>query len=290
MIRSVNLMNHLDQFESGDLIPVPVNRVSQGIVMATAEPIHVHDHEHEHSENRSQAWMKVAILVGLGLYFGAIIVSGDLANYINARFAWLSYVAAALFLLLGAASAYSLLRQSPHHADHEHHDHQHLSWPVLGIVAIPLVLGTLIPSQPLGAEAVDGNISLSAVSTANATAFTVDPLDRNILDWLRLFNSSADLSAFNGQESEVIGFVYREPTFPEGQFMVARFTISCCVADSSAIGLVVNWPQSESIPDGEWVRVQGTFEAAEFREDTVPIVQATAVEVVEQPEHPYLYP
>ena len=254
--------------------------------MATAEPIH----EHEHSENRTQAWMKVAILVGLGLYFGAIIVSGDLANYINARFAWLSYVAAALFFLLGAARAYSLLRQSPHPDDHEHHDHQHLSWPVLGIVAIPLVLGTLIPSQPLGAEAVDGNISLSAVSIANATAFTVDPLDRNILDWLRLFNSSADLSAFNGQESEVIGFVYREPTFPEGQFMVARFTISCCVADSSAIGLVVNWLQSESIPDGEWVRVQGTFEAAEFREDTVPIVQATAVEVVEQPEHPYLYP
>jgi putative membrane protein len=72
--------------------------------------------------------------------------------------------------------------------------------------------------------------------------------------------------------------------------MVARFTISCCVADSSAIGLPVMWQGVDTLPQDTWVRVQGTFEVGDFQGDTVPILQASSVEVVPQPEHPYLYP
>src|SRR5262245_27264615 len=61
--------------------------------------------------NRQQEWAKAGLLLALGVYFVYVIVSGNLTNYINARFAWLSYVAAALFLLLGLSSAYELLRR-----------------------------------------------------------------------------------------------------------------------------------------------------------------------------------
>ena len=66
--------------------------------------------------------LKAIVLLGLGLYFVYIIISGSLAHYVNLRFGWLSYVAAALFLLLGLAS----LRQSHEHHDHDHsHEHDH---------------------------------------------------------------------------------------------------------------------------------------------------------------------
>lgn len=258
--------------------------------MQATEHFHEHDHHHDHTGETLQAGLKTGLLLGLGLYFLYNIVSGNLANYINARFAWLSYLAVVLFLLLGASGLYDLFKRSGQHHHHDH-DHTHISWPALAIIAIPLVLGTLIPSRPLGADAVGGSISTNAVSGGgNWSAFTTNPLEWNVLDWLRAFNNSEDLASFDGQQADVIGFVYKEPTFGEHRFMVARFTISCCVADSSAIGLPVAWRDADALQADTWVRVQGTFQVGDFRGDMLPILQATSVEVVAQPEHPYLYP
>ncbi len=251
-----------------------------------------HDHTyHDRNKERAQAWAKALLLLGLGLYFVYNIVTGNLANYVNARFGWLSYIAAGLFLLLGAISVGVLLRGQDDHDHHHDHDHTPLTWGVLAIIAVPLVFGTLIPSRPLGAAAVEGNISLnSSISTSSITTFTGDPLTWNVLDWLRAFNQSDDLSSFNSREADVVGFVYREITFPDDQFMVARFTISCCVADSSAIGLPVVFADAADFPADTWVQIHGTFQVGEFRGDTVPLLYADTIKVIEQPEHPYLYP
>jgi uncharacterized repeat protein (TIGR03943 family) len=167
---------------------------------------------------------------------------------------------------------------------------QSISWKALAVIAIPLVLGTLVPSRPLGSAAVGGNISLNAVSASGAQTFTTDPLTWNVLDWLRAFNNSGDVNSFNGKQADVIGFVYREATFPDDQFMVARFTISCCVADASAIGVPVVWDAAGDYPADTWVEVKGTWEVGEFRGDTVPILHPTTIDKVDQPDHPDLYP
>lgn len=245
------------------------------------------DHHHDHAREAVQAWVKTAILFGLAAYFAYNILSGNLSNYINERFAWLSYVAVALFGLLGAAGAAERLRGGGH--AHRHH-HDHLSWPALAVVAVPLVLGTLVPSRPLGSAAINGNISLNVATGAAVTTFTGDPSQWNVLDWLRAFNNAGDPASFDGKAANVIGFVYREATFPEDTFMVARFTISCCVADAAAIGLPVVWPGAADIPQDTWVRVQGAFQTGVFRGDTVPVLRAASLEIIEQPEHPYLYP
>lgn len=245
---------------------------------------HLHDHhDHIHPAGpTTQDWLKVLVLLSLGLYFAYNIISGNLSNYINIRFAWLSVVAAALFLLLGFASAYRLLAT-------ERAAHQHgISWFTLAVTAVPLILGTLIPSRPLGADAVGTDFNMNALASGEATTFTVNPLDRNVLDWLRLFNMSDDITSFNGQEAEIIGFVYRDDTFADDQFLIARFTISCCVADALAVGLPIAW--AEDIPNDTWVRVMGTFQVGDFRGERKPILQPRSLEIIDQPEHPYLYP
>ncbi len=251
-----------------------------------------HDHHHPaptRFDHDLRAWLRVALLLGLGLYFAYNVVSGNLANYINARFTWLSVVAAALFLLLAASALLDRLRARAH--SHPHHDHHHgpLSWPVLAIIAVPLLLGALIPSRPLGADAVQGSLTARAVGLEGA-AFTTDPLEWNVLDWLRAFNASNDLTAFEGQQADVVGFVFRRPDFPPHHFMVARFIVSCCVADASAVGLPVRWAEPVSLPDDTWVRVRGAFRLGDFGGNMVPILHAEAVEPVEEPAHPYLYP
>lgn len=262
---------------------------------------HSHDHEHEHSHNNTatrQQWAKTLVLLGMGSYFAYTIVSGNLSNYINVAFAWLSYLAAGLFLILGAISASRLLRNQNHtehdHAhEHDDHDHTHgeLSWSVLAIVALPLLLGTVIPSNSLPPEAAQGNISTKGITSVSAAAaFKKPPLERNVLDWLREFNQNPLAGAYDNEPADVVGFVYREPNFGENIFMVARYTISCCVSDASAIGLPVAYSGDLATLDGQWVRVQGNFAAGMFRDEKLPILQATSVEQIDEPEHPYLYP
>ena len=232
------------------------------------------------------AWAKTAILLGMGAYFSWLIISGNLSNYINQRFAWLAVAGAAIFILLALVNVYSNLKR----ADEDCHEHFQIGWDILLIVALPLILALLIPSRSLGIEAVNGGISLSPVGVASPSAFQRDPLDRNILDWLREFDRAASPAAFDGTAADVIGFVYREPAFAEDSFMLSRFTMSCCVADAFPIGMPVSAPAAPDFETGAWVRVQGELKAADFGGNIMPVLFADSIEAVEEPQQPYLYP
>lgn len=241
------------------------------------------EHQH-HSEIDQVAWAKSLILFGLGLYFAVLIFTGNLANYINLRFALLAYIGTALFFLLALVNLYISL--NPRRA----HSHHQISWDNLLIVAFPLLLAVLIPSRSLGVEAVSGGIGFSPVGVESVSALTRNPLDRNILDWLRVFNRAPTLAAFNGQAVDVSGFVYREPSMGEDEFMVSRFTMSCCVADAYPIGMPVRSSGAGEFPTGSWVRVRGEVLADLFQGEFAPIVHAGSIAPIEEPAQPYLYP
>lgn len=240
-------------------------------------------------------WIKTGLLSGLALYFAYNILTGNLANYINERFVWLSYVAVVLFALLALGNVLDLLQKRRTQADDDFilytgHQNSGIPWWVIGVAALPLLLGTLVPSRPLGAAAINGDINFSSASVTSATTFTTDPLQWNVLDWLRAFNQESNPASFSGRQADVIGFVYHEPSFPADMLMVARFTVSCCVADASAIALPVRTDQAGQLTADSWIRVQGNFEVGEFRGDTAPILVASSIESIAQPDHPYLYP
>ena len=90
-------------------------------------------HHHDAPRKFRIAWAKTALLLGMGLYFSWLIVSGNLSNYINQRFAWLAVAGAAIFILLALVNAYSNLR----HVD-DCHQHFQIGWDILLIAALPL--------------------------------------------------------------------------------------------------------------------------------------------------------
>lgn len=238
-------------------------------------------------EERRDYVLQAVVLLGLAVYFAVNILTNNVTNYINTRFVWLSYVAVVIFAILGVASLYALRSgRSFNRGD----DHQPINLPIVMIMAIPLVLGTLIPSQPLGADAIDGSVSFNAFAGLNAAVVQKDPLERDVLDWARTFTADKAPGTFNGQQADIIGFVYTEPTYPQDTVMIARFTVSCCVADANPIGLPVYWPDADTLQSGQWVRVTGVFDARDFRGQLTPTLIADAVTLTEQPEHPYLYP
>lgn len=238
-------------------------------------------------------WSKTAILFAMGIYLLVLILTGNLSNYINVRFAWLTYLAVLIFFLMGMVNLYVMMKSKPESDSVELEPKSGayaITWGILAIMAIPLAFAVLIPSQALGASAVSGGISLRPVGVGSAVAFSANPIDRNILDWLREFNKSETYAEFNGLPVDISGFVYREPDFELDELMVSRFTMSCCVADAFAIGIPMILTDGLDLPDGTWIRVQGSLQASDFVDDFVPVIQAESVEVIDPPAQPYLYP
>jgi uncharacterized repeat protein (TIGR03943 family) len=246
---------------------------------------------------RQKDWTRTAVLLAMGVYLTFLLISGNLSNYMNSNFHWLVGVAAGLFFFLGGWNLWLVWRRADetHTLDdnltisHEGHTHTQVSWWAIGIASLPLVFALLVPSRPLGADAVH-RVSFSPVGVASAASAARSPLDRNILDWLREFNRIDNAAAFNGMPARVVGFIYREPYMHEDEFMVARFTISCCVADAFAIGLPVRMAGASAYGTGAWVEVEGTFQAGMFDGRSIPILHPTSITLTEIPARPYLYP
>jgi uncharacterized repeat protein (TIGR03943 family) len=244
--------------------------------------------------NRYYRSSQALILLALALFLAVKLITGKLDVYINIRFAPLTVFAIIALVLM----AYSLMRyseESEHEQDEDHHEHSH-SISVYGLlfVLIPVLIGILIPARPLDAAAATTrgvNVSAPIVSSAaQAQSFESVADQRNVLDWIRIFNSGTDVTPYVGQTADVIGFVFRDGRLTENQFLVSRFVITCCAADGLAIGMVVNWDQTSTLTENTWVRVKGAVEPYQLEGQPVPLIQADSVEIVQEPEQPYLFP
>jgi putative membrane protein len=247
---------------------------------------------------RSADRLKALLLILMAIFFAEKFVSGKLYYYIGPRFSWLVIVAVALLIVL--AGAYNLVGQQDgsdksnnvhDHPDLEHSHERASIWPLV-IVALPLVLGVVIPARPLGASAVStrGMSTDVALDGGTSSTLTIIPSERNLLDWVRAINGSSNPEALNGQPADVVGFVYRDPRFADDQFMVGRFTLTCCVADALAIGIIVQADEAKSLQQDTWVRITGTFQAGDAAGQTMPILIADEIVPVQEPDQPYLYP
>lgn len=153
------------------------------------------------------------------------------------------------------------------------------------LIGLPLALGIAFKPQPLGTASLDSGRA-SALGQFASSAGTADPTQRNIYQWAYEFQTT-DPSKLVGQPVEVIGFVYHGKDDPADRFSVARFVVACCVADATGFKLPVQWAQGAALPLDKWVRVAGRVATAQ---DGSAIIQASAVEQVEAPSNPYIYP
>lgn len=252
--------------------------------------------------------IKNILLIALGIFLLSRLLNGTLSFYIHPRFNVLTLLTAVGLTTLGIgyaiqqrrAAAHARAHSNDHDHEHEHaHIHSHdVSWAGLFLLSLPVVLGLLVEPRPLGASALQNreinigtDVSLTSASAPEGSELSIvaNAGERNILDWLYLFQRSTDPTSFNGEEAHVIGFVYRDDRFTDTQFMVSRFTVSCCVADAAPIGLIVEWPDTAVLTSDSWVEVSGTIQARTFNGIEIPVLVADSVLPTETPSQPYLY-
>lgn len=265
---------------------------------------------------RIQTAVKGLLLFGLALFLYSRLMNGTILFYINQNF--VPYTMLAIVGLMIVAISYrpwaGKLANTPAHTEphnhedehvhstdttaHDHsHDHSHaLTASGLWLLLLPMLLGVLVPPQPLGASAmanreVSMSLQTSSLPAAVRAAANKGASERNVLDWLQAFAGAQDPARdFAGQPAKVVGFVFRDRRFGAEQFMVARYVISCCVADANVAGMVVRWPKAAALPADQWVEVQGVLQPGKLGSEELPVLAAQTVANVEVPSQPYLYP
>ena len=236
------------------------------------------------------------LLLGLFLFLGSKVVSNQLSWYINPRFITLTQIGILALAVLIYRLIAEIRRSHEHHA-HDDHDHDHTPSSVnLLIMLIPLLVGVLIPARPLGSATVSTKGPITSAPLISSQAQSQERLvpteERTILDWYYLFAFEEDIDQFMGQEASVIGFVYFDERLPKGQFFVSRIILSCCAADGYAVTMIVDWPEAAALKQDSWIRVTGPLGKAFFADDpqAIPLIRAKTVEIVPQPDAPYLFP
>lgn len=236
------------------------------------------------------------LLLGLCIFFASKAANGQLTWYINSRFVPLT-IFGIIFLAVLAQIIFTEIRRS-RKQDEEHgheHEHDHAPAPVnLWFMLVPLLIGVLIPARPLdsSAFATKGFNTNSPLVSADSSAqiFETESEERNVFDWLKLFNYESDLEQFNGESASVIGFVYFDETLGENQFFVSRFVVSCCAADGFAIAMPVEWSEAATLEQDSWVLVKGSIKSITLNDKVAPMIVAESVQPVPTPEQPYLFP
>jgi uncharacterized repeat protein (TIGR03943 family) len=246
--------------------------------------------------NRLYRSFQALLLIGLFLFLMSKVINNQLLWYINQRFITLTLIGIVFLAILAQRLLTEVRQLRKSGGDEEHvHDHDHQPAPVnLWIMLIPLLIGVIIPARPLDSSAVSAKglttSSPLVSSDSSSKLFETESEQRNVLDWVKLFYLGKDLDPYIGQQASVVGFVYLDDRLPEGQFFVSRFILSCCAADGYAVGLIVEWSQAESLEQDMWVQVKGPVETISFDNRISPLIQAETVELVPQPDQPYLYP
>jgi uncharacterized repeat protein (TIGR03943 family) len=220
----------------------------------------------------------VLLLSGTGALLTVKWLRGALDFYIHPRYTVLVLLAALVLFLMGGARLRDLF--APRAAQRVGGLHL--------MLALPLLLGVLVPAQPLGADTLAGRgLDLSTMPRASQEVVG-EPGDWNLLEWTTALSMRGD--ALQGEPVDVVGFVFQDEQLGRDGFYAARYVVTCCAADAAAAGLPVRYPGGETLPADTWVRVRGTLDTVTLNGTSVPAIAATSVEPVERPEFPYLFP
>jgi len=101
---------------------------------------------------------------------------------------------------------------------------------------------------------------------------------------------NTQMEHFNGKEIKLQGFLYREHDFKPGQFVIGRFLITHCLADSSVIGFLSELPDAETLKEDIWVEATGKVKIETYDGVPMPVLKIDNWKEITQPQQPYVYP
>ncbi|MFF7377608.1 TIGR03943 family putative permease subunit [Streptomyces massasporeus] len=175
-----------------------------------------------------------------------------------------------------------------HYGDEDHAGHSHgpagprvawlLTLPALALLLFPPpALGSYSAEREAGRRAAQGGGTFPALPAGNPVDLTLGEFGSRAV-----YDSGRSLK---GRTVRLTGFVTRDG---DGTWYVTRLLVSCCAADATTAKAEVRGV--EAPPVDTWVTVTGTWHpegALGSAEAWPPVVDATSLRRVRQPDNPY---
>ncbi|MCQ6280784.1 TIGR03943 family putative permease subunit [Bacillus sp. EB600] len=97
-----------------------------------------------------------------------------------------------------------------------------------------------------------------------------------------------NVSKMIGKTITTKGFVYREKNFDQDKIIIARFGITCCVADASVYGIMAAGNVAK-LPKDKWIEVTGTIEKSNYNGSPAPLLKIQQLSLIAPPPQPYVF-
>jgi uncharacterized repeat protein (TIGR03943 family) len=240
------------------------------------------------------------VLLGLGAWLLFRLGDGTLSFYIHPRFNILIALTGLCIVFVGGWLA---LWYKP--AEREKKSLRLGLELISGVILVAVValVGLFVAPRPLDNSRLNltsnkSGVAISAGSSNRALAQALlnqdwkdtsklDTTKWNLLDWSAALNEPQRAESLLGRPSDVVGFVVQPKGENSRYFLLTRYVVVCCTADSSALKIPVISDNAQTLEDGQWVRVRGVL--GKSANETIAFV-GSSVDVIPRPTQPYIFP
>jgi putative membrane protein len=221
------------------------------------------------------------VLAAWAALFWFLWFSGREAFYLSTRTDWLVPISALLLTAatVGRLASARVVAPKPLAARE--------LW-IIGLMVLPVVLVLFAPVTTLGTFSAGKRAGFSGAGFA-ASARDIGSGELTLIDVAAAETSPGGeraLAKRAGETVEFLGFVSIRDDTPADEFLLARYVVTCCVADATIAEVRVVNVTPGQFENEDWVQVKGTI----FPIGREVIVNASDIAQVERPDRPYLTP
>lgn len=251
--------------------------------------------------------LKILILFGFSAFFVVTIMQGTVTKYVHPRMIPFM-IAAAIVMCITAVLQFVELWKS--------HTGRKFNLSLL-VYAVPLLTAFCFPAVSLDSSTVTAeNFQFKTESsaeqttpqgsagqdtssqndntTSQAVTESVGEKDSIVLDdenyYSYLYQIYENPKDYEGKKIELVGFVFKDETLAENEFVPARLVMVCCAADMVTSGFLCRYDHAAELVPDTWVKVTGTLQVDTMDGELSPYIEAIGIEPAEKPLQEYVYP
>ena len=269
--------------------------------------------------------IKILILLGFSVFYFRIIISNEILMYVHPRivpFVVLGMIAMVIIALF-------LIKDSFHSKKKKFKIKNYIIF-IIPLIMIFFMQSTSAESTTITSSDINANTgsnitsnsNLNNVSTnntnqdnnsINGSTFdlyegktetngqgTSDKKELDIKDNVITVNSKNFVFSLDeildnpdkyvGQEIEITGFVYKDKTLKENEFIVGRFMMVCCAGYLQIAGLGCEGNNLEAYDNDTWIKINGKIKNDTSDGTADPVIVVEHIEKDLNPDTSYVYP
>ncbi|RAS98769.1 TIGR03943 family protein [Bacillus cereus] len=283
----------------------------------------------EKEQKAYHRYIRGIILIGLAMLLFKLFVTGNIYNFIAPKMIKFTYIAFVVILLLGSLQVWGDEREEQDDCNCcKHHTALKSgvkSFFVYVLFVVPIISAFLFGSVTIDGslagkrgmtqsvqgrsmeknekEGMQANTDWQEqdeTSNLKVTDQMEEQLEKSMLgqrkiqvedkDYVQTMSIiGQDVKGFKGKEITFSGFIYNDKDVKGDKAVVARYGITCCIADASVWGMIVAGENVKKLPQETWVKITGLLDETTYKGTLFPLVKVNKVEKINKPTDPYVY-